>query len=255
MTFFGRGPVKMRTIKLLIAFQGTRYDGWQSQRTGKTLQEVFEKQLQRILTEKTNLISSSRTDSGVHARGLVAHFKTKSALPDAKLQAALNYYLPADVLVLSAKTMPDDFHARYHAKSKTYEYLIWNSRTRPVYDLAPYCLWYPGPLNLAKMKQAARSLVGKHDFSAFRDSGDEEKDPVRTIYSILVRKTGPRVSIRVRGNGFLRHMVRILAGTLIQAGRGKLSIEDIKSALTAKNRKKSGPTSKALGLTLLKVQY
>jgi len=245
----------MRTVKLVIAFQGSRYDGWQSQLTGKTLQEVFEKQLARILTEKTNLTSSSRTDSGVHARGLVAHFKTKSALPDFKLQAALNYYLPEDVLVLSAKTMPSDFHARYHAKSKTYEYLIWNSRTRPAYDLAPYCLWHGGPLDVAKMRQAARVLVGKHDFSAFRDSGDEEKDPVRTIYAIVIRKTGPKVSIRVRGNGFLRHMVRIVAGTLIQAGRHKLTIEDIKSGLASKNRKKTGPTSKALGLTLLKVQY
>ena len=245
----------MRTVKLVIAFQGTRYDGWQSQRTGKTLQEVFEKHLARILTEKTNLTSSSRTDSGVHARGLVAHFKTKSVLPDAKLQAALNYYLPEDVLVLSAKTVADTFHARYHAKSKTYEYLIWNSRTRPVYDLAPFCLWYPGPLNLSKMRRAARLLVGKHDFSAFRDSGDDEKDAVRTLYSILIRKTGPKVSIRVRGNGFLRHMVRILVGTLLQASRGKLTIEDIKRAKNAKNRKKTGPTSKALGLTLLKVQY
>ena len=245
----------MRTVKLVIAFQGSRYDGWQSQRTGKTLQEVFEKQLARILTEKTHLISSSRTDSGVHARGMVAHFKTKSALPDPKLQAALNYYLPEDVLVLSAKTVADAFHARYHAKSKTYEYLVWNSRSRPVYDLAPYCLWHAGPLDTPKMRSAARALVGKHDFSAFRDSGDDEKDPVRTIYSILIRKNGPKVSIRVRGNGFLRHMVRILVGTLIQAGRDKLTIEDIKRAIASKNRKKTGPTSKALGLTLLKVQY
>ena len=245
----------MRTVKLVIAFQGTRYDGWQSQRTGKTLQEVFEKQLARILTEKTNLTSSSRTDSGVHARGLVAHFKTKSVLEDAKLQAALNYYLPEDVLVLSAKTMPDDFHARYHAKSKTYEYLIWNSRTRPVYDLAPYCLWHGGPLDLTMMKRAARILVGKHDFSAFRDSGDDEKDPVRTIYSILIRKTGPKVSIRVRGNGFLRHMVRILAGTLIQAGRGKINPQSLPAILNSKDRKQSGPTAKPYGLTLLNVQY
>ncbi len=245
----------MRTVKLVIAFQGTHYDGWQSQRTGKTLQEIFEKQLARILTEKTHLTSSSRTDSGVHARGLVAHFKTKSTLTDTKLQAALNYYLPEDVLVLSAKTVTNDFHARYHAKSKTYEYLIWNSRTRPIYDLASYCLWHGGAMNINKMRKAARLLVGKHDFSAFRDSGDDEKDPVRTIYSILIRKTGSKVSIRVRGNGFLRHMVRILAGTLIQAGRGKATPESVQTALLSKNRKLSGPTSKALGLTLLKVQY
>ena len=245
----------MRTVRLVIAFQGTRFDGWQSQRTGKTLQEIFEKQLVRILGEKTNLHSSSRTDSGVHAKGLVAHFKTKNALPDAKIQAALNFYLPQDVLVVSAKTMSADFHARYHAKSKTYEYLIWNSPIRPAYDMAPYCLWHPSPLNLVKMRQATKVLVGKHDFSAFRDSGDDERDPVRTIYSILIRKTGARLSIQVRGDGFLRHMVRILAGTLIQVGRAKLPIQDIKSARDAKNRKKTGPTAKAHGLTLLKVQY
>ena len=245
----------MRTVKLVIAFQGTHFDGWQSQRTGKTLQELFEKNLERILNQKVDLISSSRTDAGVHARGMAAHFKTKSRLPDAKIKDALNYYLPPTTVVLSAKTAPDKFHARYDAQSKTYEYLIWNSRTRPAYDLAPYCLWVPARLDTVKMAKAARYWVGRHDFSAFRDASEEERNPVRTLYSIRIRKNGPKISIQVRGNGFLRHMVRILVGTLIEVGRGKLSIKHIESIEKTKDRKKSGPTAKAHGLTLLQVRY
>ena len=245
----------MRTVRLLIAFQGTRYDGWQSQRTGRTLQEVFEKHLARILKEKIDLISSSRTDAGVHARGMAAHFGTRAKLPDAKIKNALNYYLPQDVVVLAARTVSSKFHARYSAKSKTYEYLVWNSRTRPAYDLAPYCLWFPSPLDVGNMRKASKYLLGKHDFSAFRDSGDDERNPVRTIHSIRIRKDGPKVSIQVRADGFLRHMVRIIAGTLLDVGRGKLLIQHIESNRTAKDRKKTGPTAKPHGLTLLKVQY
>ncbi len=245
----------MRTVRLLIAFQGTRYDGWQSQRTGRTLQELFEKHLTQILKGKTDLVSSSRTDSGVHARGLVAHFRTKAKLPDGKVKTALNFYLPADALVLAAKTVSPRFHARFDARSKTYEYLIWNHRTRPTYDLAPYCLWHSGALSVEKMRRASSPLVGKHDFSAFRDSGEEDRNPVRCIQAIQIRKVGPKLSIRVRGDGFLRHMVRVLVGTLLEAGRGKLSIQSIESILASKDRKKAGPTAKAHGLTLLKVQY
>jgi tRNA pseudouridine38-40 synthase len=245
----------MRTVKLVIAFQGTRFDGWQSQRTGKTLQELFEKLLERILKEKTDLVGSSRTDKGVHAQGFVAHFRTKNRLPDAKIKDALNFYLPEDVLVRSAETVSAGFHARYHARSKTYEYLIWNDRTRPSYDLAPFILWCPSKLDTRKMSQAARFFIGRHDFSAFRDSGDEEKDATRRIASLTVRKKGQKVSITVKADGFLRHMVRVIAGTLIEVGRGKLPIKDIKSLIASKNRKKSGPTAKPHGLTLLEVRY
>jgi tRNA pseudouridine38-40 synthase len=238
-----------------IAFQGTRYEGWQSQKNGKTLQEIFEKHLARILQEKTDLVSSSRTDSGVHARGMVAHFRTKSKLPDVKLRDALNYYLPQDVVVLSTQTAPASFHARYDAKYKIYEYVIWNSRTRPTYDLAPFSLWYTRKLDIFKMRKTVRYFLGKHDFSAFRDSGDEEKNAVRNIHSILIRKSGPRVSIQIRANGFLRHMVRVIVGTLIEVGRGKLPISHVKLIVESKNRKKAGPTAKPQGLTLLKVSY
>ncbi len=245
----------VRAIKLVIAFQGTRYEGWQSQKNGNTLQEIFEKHLSRIFKEKIILFSSSRTDSGVHARGLVAHFKTKSALPDNKIQDALNYYLPQDVVVLSAKTAAVSFHARFQAKSKIYEYQIWNSRVRPAYDLTPYCLWVPARLDISKMKSAAKHFIGKHDFSAFRDSGDEERDPVRQVYSLTIQKKGSMLTLRIRGNGFLRHMIRVIAGTLIEVGRDKMPPAAISTILLSKDRRKAGPTAKAQGLTLHKVQY
>jgi tRNA pseudouridine38-40 synthase len=245
----------LRTVKLVIAFQGTRFDGWQSQRTGKTLQELFEKNLSRILKEKVDVVSSSRTDSGVHARALVAHLRTRRALPASKIKAALNFYLPPDVLVRTAAEAASSFHARYRAKSKTYEYRVWNSSTRPAYDLAPHCLWFAARLDLARMRRAARVLVGRHDFSAFRDGGADERNPVRRVHSLVIRKQGPRVSLRIRADGFLRHMVRVIAGTLLDVGRGKRTPASVHAALRSKDRRLAGPTAKAHGLTLLKVHY
>ena len=254
----------MRTVRLLIAFEGTQYDGWQSQKTGRTLQEVFEKILYRVLAEKINLLSSSRTDSGVHAKGLVASFRTKSALPDEKLKHALNFYLPKDVLVHSAKTADIKFHARYSAKSKVYEYCIWNGLTRPLFE-APFVLWVPPKLDIARMKRAARHLKGRHDFRAFsavggsasggKDSGDEVKDTVRCIKRISVTKEKQLIRMRIEGDGFLTHMVRIIAGTLIDVGRKKISPDSIPAILKSKQRSKAGPTAKAMGLTLIKVKY
>ena len=137
----------MRTVKLVIGFQGTRFEGWQSQRKNNTLQEIFERVLTGIFKAKTPIVGSSRTDSGVHARGFVACFHTQSKLPDAKIQTALNFYLPKDILVLSAKTVHPGFHARYHAKSKVYQYDIWNSRTRPLFE-EPFVLWHPQELDV-----------------------------------------------------------------------------------------------------------
>ncbi len=245
----------MRTVKLVIAFAGTHYSGWQSQRTGKTLQEVLEAQLARILKEKVNLHGSSRTDAGVHARGLVAHFKTKNPLPESKIQHALNFYLPRDIVVLSAKNVREDFHARFDAKCKTYEYRIWNHRIRPVYDLAPYVLWMPHRLNVAAMRQAAKYLLGKHDFNAFRDSGEEEKRTVRHLKRCHITREGHLVRLTFTADAFLKHMIRVLTGTLMAVGQGKLTKWDIITLLKSKDRKKAGPTVKAHGLTLLTVSY
>ena len=244
-----------RTVKLLIAFQGTRYLGWQSQRNGKTVQEIFEAQLARILKEKVNVHGSSRTDAGVHAKGFVAHFKTKSGLTDAKIKDALNFYLPKDIVVLASHIVPDGFHARFSAVSKTYQYEIWNHRTRPAYDKAPYVLWVTKKLDVSSMQKAAKRLVGKHDFNAFRDRGEEERRTIRVIRGLTVTQSGPLIAIRVTANGFLKHMIRVMTGTLIEVGRGKLSIKDIETVVKYKDRKKAGPTVKPQGLTLLKVRY
>ncbi|HTL69867.1 MAG TPA: tRNA pseudouridine(38-40) synthase TruA [Candidatus Eisenbacteria bacterium] len=244
----------MRTVRLLIGFDGTRYEGWQSQRKDRTIQEIFEKILLRLFKERTDLVSSSRTDSGVHALGLVAHFKTASRLSDRKIKDALNFYLPRDILVRAAKTVDNRFHARFSAKSKLYRYDIWRSATRPLRE-GPYALWHPGPLDLPLMRKASRHLLGTHDFSAFQDGGDQGRGAVRTIRSIRIAAKGPLVRIEVKGNGFLRHMVRIIVGTLIEVGRRKLPPEALPGIIASKKRPSAGPTAKSHGLTLVKVQY
>ena len=244
----------MRNVRLLIGFDGSRFEGWQDQKKGKTLQELFEKLLLKILKEPVSVISSSRTDSGVHALGLVAHFRTQNPLPDSKIKEALNFYLPKDVLVRSAKTVSSDFHARYSAKSKVYRYTIWNSKTRPLFEAA-HVLWHPRKLDAALMRRAARNLKGRHDFRAFMDGKDEKKSFVRNLKRLSVKKDKHLVQIIAEGDGFLRHMVRILAGTLIEVGRGRLRPEAVKAILESKDRKRAGPTAKAHGLTLVKVGY
>ena len=245
---------RWRIVKLVIGFDGTRYEGWQNQRKGRTVQEIFEKSLLKIFREPTSIVSSSRTDSGVHAAGLAAHFRTGSRLPDAKVKEALNYYLPRDILVHSARTQSADFHARYSAKSKVYRYSIWNSKTRPLFE-APYVLWHPGKLDVGAIRRAAEFFRGRHDFRAFMDGKDEKKSFVRMIRRLSVQKKHPLIRITVEADGFLRHMVRVIVGTLIEAGRRKLNPNTVRDILKSKDRKKAGSTAKPCGLTLLKVRY
>ena len=244
----------LRIVRLDLGFQGTRYEGWQSQRNNRTVQELFEKHLAKILSEKVDIHGSSRTDSGVHARGYVAHFLTRSKLPDNKIKDALNHYLTADVVVFGAKTVKPSFHARFSAKSKIYQYDIWNSPTRPLWE-APFTLWYSGPLDVMEMKKAASHFLGKHDFRALKDAGDAKENTVRTIKKISVMKKGDLIRLTVQGDGFLTHMVRIIAGTLIEVGRGRMHADQIPKIIASKTRSKAGPTAKALGLTLVKVIY
>lgn len=243
-----------RTIKLVLGFDGSRYEGWQSQRTEKTVQEVFEKILGKIFGEATPIIGSSRTDSGVHALGMAAHFKTSSALGDREIKKALNFYLPKDIVVFSAKTVKPDFHARFHAKSKLYRYDIWNSSTRPLFE-TPYVLWYPYTLNAKLMSRAARPLKGKHDFRAFCSNDEPEKNYVRTMKKISVVKDKNRIRVTIQADGFLKYMVRIIVGTLIEVGRGKMKPDDVRQILRSRDRKKAGPTARPYGLTLVKVTY
>ncbi len=244
----------MRTVKLIIAFNGTGFNGWQSQRNDHTVQEALEKAILKIFQTKIHVTSSSRTDSGVHARGLAAHFAVDTHLPDVKITKALNFHLPDSVAVLSAKTMPDDFHAQKNAKNKIYEYRIWNSYTRPIFE-APFVLWFKQSLDVGAMKKAARFLKGRHDFSAFQSYQDDRETSVRTLEKITVSKHDEEIRIRVKGDGFLRYMVRIMVGTLMDVGRKKIKPADVKAILQSRDRKKAGPTSRAMGLTLVKVNY
>ncbi len=190
----------------------------------------------------------------MHAIALVAHFRTKSALPDAKIKAALNFHLPKDVLVREAKTVRPDFHARYGAKSKIYRYDIWTSDTRPLFE-APYVLWHPYILSVPLMKKAAVHINGKHDFKSFQDQGEERKTTTRTVKRLTVTQLPDRIRIEIEADGFLRHMVRVIAGTLIEVGRKRIAPEALPAILRSKDRKKAGPTAKAHGLTLVRVKY
>ena len=244
----------MRVVRLVIGFIGTHYEGWQSQKKGKTVQEVFERVLARIFNEKTPIIGSSRTDSGVHAKGFVAHFRTSGGLPDAEIKTALNFYLPKDILVFSAQTVRPGFHARFDARSKIYRYDIWNSRTRPLFE-EPFVLWHPQKLDVRLMRQAARCLIGRHDFSAFKDKGGETKSSVRTVKKLSIHKNKETISLVIEANGFLTHMVRVIAGTLIDAGRKKIAPQDVQRILASKERAFAGPTARPQGLTLIRVRY
>lgn len=244
----------MRTVQLILGFEGTHYEGWQSQRKNKTIQEVFERILSKILKGSVTVFGCSRTDSGVHARQFVAHFKTPAALPDEKIKDALNYYLPKDVTVFKARTAHESFHARFDAKSKLYRYRIWNDRTRPLFE-RNYTYWHPNPLNILAMRRAAKHLVGRHDFSAFQAQSGDGRNPVKTLKKVQLRCKKPLIEIDVEGTGFLRHMVRIIAGTLIEVGRGRMNPDAVKEILSSKDRKKAGSTAKPQGLILWKVSY
>lgn len=243
-----------RSYRMLIAYQGTGYEGWQSQRKGSTVQEHIERALTRIAGAKVHVLGSSRTDSGVHAEGLSAHFKADVTLAPPRLRQALNHMLPPDIQIRRLTYAPPGFHARYGARSKVYRYQIWTGKDRPLFE-APYWLWYHGRLDVPAMRRAARHLVGKHDFAAFKDSGDDKKDTTRTVRALRIAKDRQKVVIRIEADGFLTHMVRIIVGTLIDVGRGRKSPADIQRILASKDRRQAGPTSKALGLFLEKVRY
>jgi len=258
----------MRNIKLTIEYEGTNYGGWQKQRVKKgngsinTIQETIEQVLERVLREKVNLIGSGRTDSGVHALGQVANFKTSSPLGLKSLQNALNSLLPRDIMVREVEEVEEGFNACYWAKSKVYCYTILNEEFLSPF-LARYTYFYPYPLNLRLMDREARCLLGKNDLRSFCASGSGAKTTIRTIKSISVQKldTPPYpffpksrlVVIRIEADGFLYKMVRNIAGTLIEISRGK--IKGMEEVLKAKDRRKAGPTIPAHGLCLLKVNY
>ena len=244
----------MRNIKLTIEYDGKCYNGWQKQPDKLNIQGEIEKAIYNIAQEEVDLIGSGRTDAGVHALGQVANFKTNSALPIEKLALAINSQLKSSIIIKKAEEVDERFHSRYTAKQKTYRYIINNSKTgTAIYRNLEYC--FPVKLNVEKMVEAAKYFEGEHDFKAFKSSGTSGKNSVRIIYKAEVRQDGERIIIELTGNGFLYNMVRIISGTLLDVGLGKIEPNEIPDIIEKKDRTKAGKTLPAHGLYLVKVQY
>jgi tRNA pseudouridine38-40 synthase len=255
----------MRNIKLLIEYEGTHYQGWQTQKEGPTVQSALEGFIEKLTGEKCVLIGAGRTDAGVHALGQVAAFKTSSMLDTATIKRALNALLPPDIRVREASEAVDSFHPRYSSSEKTYFYFIAN--TGLVSPFLERYLWLvPQELDIAAMAEAADILVGRHDFRAFMGAGSSVRGSVREVRELSVEYLdamgflglfieGKFIRIRVKGDGFLRHMVRNMAGTLVEVAKGKIKPEAIKEILASGDRSNAGPTAPAKGLFLEKVLY
>lgn len=246
-------PIKRR-VKLIISYDGTNYCGWQVQINGITVEEVINCELSRMLGEDIAVIGASRTDSGVHALGNVAVFDTFSKIPPEKMCFALNQRLPDDIRIQDSCEVPLDFHPRYCDSTKTYEYKILNRRfDNPVMRLYTHFVYMP--LDYEKMQEAAKYLVGEHDFKSFCSARTQVTDTVRTIYSLDVSKEDDIIKIRISGNGFLYNMVRIIVGTLIKVGLKVYPPEYVKEILEACDRNVAGPKAPAKGLTLIGIVY
>lgn len=245
----------MKRVKLIVAYDGTNYRGWQVQPNGITIEEVLNQHLSRLLGEEIVVTGASRTDSGVHSLGNVAIFDTNTRIPAEKIAFALNQKLPEDIVIQGSCEVPADWHPRYQKSKKTYEYRILNRTFRaPTRRLDTY--FYHYDLDVEKMQRAADYLVGEHDFKSFCAIGAQVKTTVRTIYSCDVTKDKDDIiTIRVTGAGFLYNMVRIIAGTLIKVGGGDLEPEDMEKILEARDRDAAGPTAPAHGLTMIGLEY
>ena len=244
----------MRNIKLTIEYDGTNFSGWQIQKDKRTIEEELETALAKILKEEVKVIGSGRTDAGVHAMGQVANFKTDKTIKPEELQAALNTMLPYDIVVLNVEDVDESFNARISAKAKHYRYVINNAKFPSALN-ANREYHYKYFLDTEAMQLAANDLKGKHDFKAFMAAGSTVKDTEREIYDIQVARLGNRVIIDVVGNGFLYNMVRIIAGTLIDVGSGKLDICVIKNMIETGDRNLGGRTVAPEGLFLVNVAY
>ena len=244
----------MRNIRLDICYDGTRYNGWQRQTAhDNTIQGKLETALSRILGEPIEISASGRTDTGVHARGQVANFHTGSRMDCADLLAELRKYLPEDIGIYSCREVSPRFHARLNALEKTYQYRLWNSDAPCVFDRR-FVAVMEEELDLDRMNEAARLLLGTHDFSAFCANRKMKKSTVRTIKSFTVERVGEEVRFTVTGNGFLHNMVRILVGTLVEAGRGERAVDSIPELFGGK-REQAGFLAPGKGLCLMEVRY
>lgn len=244
----------MKRVMLVVAYDGTNYCGWQVQPNAVTVEGVINQKLSELLKEEIKVIGASRTDSGVHALGNVAVFDTEARIPGEKMSYALNQRLPDDIRIQKSMEVPLDFHPRYCKCWKEYEYRIFNGEfANPMERLYSYFVYKK--LDVEAMRKAATYLVGEHDFKSFCSTATQAETTVRTVFGIDVDKQDKVITIKVRGNGFLYNMVRIIVGTLVQVGLGFYEPERVKEMLEAEDRTVAGPTAPACGLRLNEIFY
>jgi tRNA pseudouridine38-40 synthase len=247
----------MRRIKVVVAYDGTDFHGWQVQPDLPTIQGTLEAAVGEIEGRPVRVEGSGRTDAGVHAIAQVAAFSIENPIPLANLKKAMNRLLPAAIRICAIEEAAAEFHPRFDACSKTYEYRIWRGEVCPPCERL-YMLHHPYPLDEARIAAAALLFEGEHDFSAFAASDEKDKEggsKVRRIFSSRVELAGGRLIYRVRGSGFLKHMVRNLVGTLLEVGKGNLGEDDVRGLLAPGLTVKAGPTVAARGLFLMEVEY
>lgn len=244
----------MKRIRLVVAYDGTRYCGWQIQKNGITIESVLNEALKDLLKEEILVTGASRTDSGVHALGNVAVFDTNTKIPSDKIALALNQRLPEDIRVQKSDEVPSEWHPRFCDSIKTYEYRILNRKIpNPIERLYTYFTY--AELDIERMQKAAEYIIGEHDFASFCSAGSQVKSTVRNVHSLEISKENDVICIRISGSGFLYNMVRIIVGTLIQVGMKIKTPEDIEIIIKSKNRALAGPTAPACGLTLVDIRY
>lgn len=244
----------MRRIKLIVAYDGTKYSGWQIQPEAPTIEMCLDKAIHELTGENVHVTGASRTDAGVHAYGNVAVFDTESTIPGDRFTFALNRFLPDSIVIQDSWEVSVDFHPRHCNTRKTYEYRILNTAV-PLPQKRNFTWHVAGSVDIEKMKEAAAYIVGEHDFKSFCCVRTQAESTVRTIYSLEVLQEGSEIIIRIKGNGFLYNMVRIITGTLIQVGKGRFMPEYVKQMLEAKDRTVAGQTAPPQGLTLVGIEY
>ena len=254
-----------KNYKMTVRYDGTRYYGWEHQPGNPmTIQGKLETVLGRMLEsektvgtpepEKVTVIGAGRTDAGVHARAMTANVLLDTALREEEIRTYMNRYLPDDISVDELKICADRFHSRFKAKGKTYCYTLWCGEGKPVFDRKYVTVLEKRP-DIERMRRAAEYLTGMHDYRSFCGNSHMKKPTVRVVDTIEIKSRGPYIRIFFHGNGFLQNMVRIMTGTMLEAGYGRLRPEDIPEILEARDRAKAGPTAPAQGLTLLSVEY
>ena len=245
----------MQNYKIIVKYDGSRYQGWQRQvTTDLTIQGKIEAVLSKMVGEKVEIDGAGRTDANVHAYAQVASFKLEKEMVAFEVLKYLNEYLPEDISVVSCKKVPPRFHARLNAKSKVYEYRIFNHVEKPVFD-RKYVYQIEEKLNTDILQKAANEMIGNHDFQSFTSAKKGKKSTVRNVHSIEVIEEGKEIKVRFSGDGFLYHMIRIMMGTMIEVAQGQKRIEDIKSIIEAKDRSAAGYLVPGKGLALVEVSY